>query len=966
MERRSIILTCILIGSMMIGALPIISMSGVEAADGVPTRGMLGYQESLQVNFPRPVFYGDYDPHYPENDLETNTWEDVAIVIVLQDQNRETVRENHGTQSSTAQCGDVYQTLFVPLDGIEVQTGSMETIIVEDFTATWCTYCTGVIGAMNRLDLDPAWFPSKYIGVEWHSGGGTYGTGEPYDAALERRGSYQIEGGIPRYIIDGMDPWVGGSSSANQTSIDNNIRGIIDDRRDSSQIKIAATGNHDSNSAWVDFTYEVVDDSFSNTDVEAHVFLVQDAYPRRHGTNPAARLGYIGQDLWTGKIFELDMPDLLLNSPAISDAMGGDDVAEGEVEIIWVATDDEDDPADLKIDLYYTQGYDENWYVIAEDQPNTGTYSWDTTDPRIPDGTGYKIKVVVEDTDGMTSEAVLNFDFEINNPDNPGIVLLSHQTAGEVHSGKEWISWNSFDDEDMKSALVIDLFISDDGGENFQEIASTLVNSGSYELDTRLYEDGDDYIIKAAVTDTTYLGDEALSAVFTIFNNDPPEGIITNPTEGDNLMGTVEITWNSLDDEDEPEDLKVDLYYRFEGESWEPLLEGEPNAGSYSLDTADLPEGDGSYELRLVLIDPLAERSEDAFVGFTVYNPRAPRITGPSGPTASVEMSAEFIWFSEDPNPGEAANLQVWIMISEDGSDWEQVAGNMPNTGSFELDVSDLEDGDYQVKLILADMTPYNLTDEHVFLIQVDNPDAPVVSLLNPPATGQNMTGDIILSWTGDDADGDLLSYSIYYRPEGAASWISIPGALSLGANSHTWNTSALSTGRYQIMVTARDNSDHRMEGSAVSNMFLIYVPPEDTGDDDKSGDQQQNDSDGSGSDSTMMVVTIAILGSLFLIVILLMIVVVIRRRSQPAKPMPGPIPPGMPPRISGGYLPSAPSPAVGPGPQTNTLPPPVYQNPAPSPAPQPAPAPQYQQMSMGGGQYQPPVQSPGSKQDMI
>ena len=157
-------------------------MAAPQTANAEPTRANPLYllTENYNWSFAKPAFYTDTDPNYSgHGKLENNTWDDIAIVIVLQDKHVTQVRENQDPSGNLVECSDIYQTLFVPLNGTMRDSGTDQTVLIEDFTATWCIYCTAVAGALNRMDMDDAWFPEKYVGIAWHSGGGTYGVGTP-------------------------------------------------------------------------------------------------------------------------------------------------------------------------------------------------------------------------------------------------------------------------------------------------------------------------------------------------------------------------------------------------------------------------------------------------------------------------------------------------------------------------------------------------------------------------------------------------------------------------------------------------------------------------------------------------------------------------------------------------------------------------------------------------------------------
>jgi len=862
MRQIEKVLPLIVVLALLAGSMVFILPTG-EAAGGPPTRNSLYLRtENYNISFTKPTFYGTDDPYYTE-DVEQNTWDDIAMVVFLQDQNK----FSKTTGSYTLTVADMYQAVYVPLNGTQRSTGTTRTVLLEDVTAAWCGPCTGVIGAMDRLNHDSSYFPDKYIGIEYHgsSSGDVY-----YRTASGARATYYSIPGYPSVIVDGNDCSVGGASSANTSSIDTNFKNRINTAAAvAAPISINAIGGHDDTKAWVNFTIKVEDPAFENIKVNANVVMTQDAHPRRHNANKDARLGLICENMnifrvfniqgdppiisnvlpadastvsgavdisfdvtdpdasdnkisnkvevrpvggldWTGiakkdgkftwntaaktgddyiypdgdyeiritstdfwdevssetinvKVLNPDIPVVALNTQLIQDQFDNGKV-EGVLNIIWLAEDDEDG-SDVTIDLFYMRPGLE-WTAIAEGLENTGAYAWDTANPRIPDNDRYGLMIRATDTEESFSEATSAFNFEIDNPDAPTLEVIA-PTEGQELSGKPTIRWSAYDDEDSQTKLSVEIFISEDAGTTYTMLTpGSVPNTGSYQFDTTYLSDGDDYMIKVKVTDTTDLFVEGESARFSIYNNDAPECRITEPGEEDTVWGTLTVEWISSDQEDAPGDMTYDLSYMFSGGSyWKELVKNEPNTGSFDLDTTELEEGDGVYSLRLVVIDTRGEMTPASMVYFTVYNPDAPVIISAAGPTSTVSKVASFTWYAEDPDPAETDTLKVWFSYF-DGTEWVPVADGIANTGSFTMDVSGLDDGTYPVKMVVADCQPgdFNMTAEHLFPdLVVDNNDAPSIEITTAPDPNIEYEDSVTFSWSGSDPEGDRLFYNDLY-----------------------------------------------------------------------------------------------------------------------------------------------------------------------------------------------------------
>lgn len=83
----------------------------------------------------------------------------------------------------------------------------------------------------------------------------------------------------------------------------------------------------------------------------------------------------------------------------------------------------------------------------------------------------------------------------------------------------------------------------------------------------------------------------------------PVVRVLSPSQEGEQLSGVVVVSWTASDPNGPSDRLRLDLYLsRDAGRTWEPLVEGMANSGSYAWSTAGLPEGD-DYQLKVTATD---------------------------------------------------------------------------------------------------------------------------------------------------------------------------------------------------------------------------------------------------------------------------------------------------------------------------------------------------------------------------
>jgi parallel beta-helix repeat protein len=299
----------------------------------------------------------------------------------------------------------------------------------------------------------------------------------------------------------------------------------------------------------------------------------------------------------------------------------GGEVFADTSNITWVAPDVDGDSVEIAI-LYSADG-GINWWVVADHEENDSLYAWDTT-PR-DDGTQYMIKLQAYDgtyTSWDTSDAV----FTIYNPDPPQ-VTVTYPNGGELLLDSTDITWTATDpDVGDSTILSVDLEYSPDAGSTWTYIDSNQANDGVYGWSVFDLDDGTEYLIRIAVTDTSGLFDEDTSdAVFEINNLDPPSVTVLSPNGSEHWSGTHDIIWTASDP-DSLEGLTFDLLVGIATTSdttW-TILDSSLTDTSYVWNTTGYSDWHTWYA-KVVVTDPDTLTDEDlSNTSFTVDNTPPP------------------------------------------------------------------------------------------------------------------------------------------------------------------------------------------------------------------------------------------------------------------------------------------------------------------------------------------------------
>jgi hypothetical protein len=137
---------------------------------------------------------------------------------------------------------------------------------------------------------------------------------------------------------------------------------------------------------------------------------------------------------------------------------------------------------------------------------------------------------------------------------------------------------------------------------------------------------------------------------------------------------------------------------------------------------------------------------------------------------------------------------------------------------------------------------------------------APMVEVSSPNG-GEILEGEVQISWTAVDYDGDTMHFIVLYSDNGGSSWTALADGLT--TTTIDWNTSTVADGeQYLIRVVAEDGRYERSDDSdAVFSIDNIdeTTPPE-----------------GFPLDATMIII-IAAIGA----VVLIVVVLILKRRGS-------------------------------------------------------------------------------------
>ncbi|MCK5773537.1 MAG: hypothetical protein KAH57_07085 [Thermoplasmata archaeon] len=869
----TIVLVLILTSFSQVISFPENGPDEVEAAD-TPTRGEQFYLDGSFSLAP--------------------SWNEEKMMVVAFLQNKDDY-DKKGENQNGEDYGDFFakkvaNSLTVPLNDMTYSTGNYnypeKRVLVELFTGTDCVYCPAAEGATGDMIENDDVFPNKVSVIEY------YVTGDPtlVESVSTATASKYKATGTPTTAFDGEDFLVGGNPAYNDPVVRSWYYSKLNEKGTyNTTVLIRGSGSNNDTKAHFNVSVEVIG-ALPRGNWSLKAVLCEDLYPREHSSAPIRFVARSFRSVFIPQLGE-GVPDVTFDEVRTYEDMAKEH--RGNLTVYWSAYDQKDG-TNLEIDLM-AKTPTTGWMYIAQGLDNTGSYKWDTQNPRVPDSKGYRIQVIARDSDDKESSDMGIQTFDLNNPDFPLFNLISPKEGDEIVGGID-ILWDANDGEDDTLQLMVSCMIRPEDGSEWEALSrdpltgDTLMpnqnalwfNSDKIDLGTGepRYPDGFEYRLKFVIKDRDDMMTEFISPPFGVYNNDMPTARILSPVDGEVISETLDIGWEIGDQEDPAYDLFTSFSLSKDGGEYLEIHNGsfDDAAGNLTFTTQEIG-GDGGYRLRLEVTDSRNLGSEIAVAVFSIYDPDPPTLYNLTGPKGEVKGTRTFRWESSDADAEETATYKV--SIRPISGEWTVLADGMTER-SYLLDTIDFEDGDYELKVTAWDTSDLRLSDEEFFKVfTINNPDAPTVKIIGP-GVGDVLNTTVEILWLGNDPDGDNLTYNLYYHVKNNAVWTPIVEGKT--NTRHMWNFSTFEEGEYFIKVEVVDSSEEALSYSTeVGPVTLkVYIPPE-------VEDPIDRPTDGSGDEEVednkdLLYISLAVAGFIGLVLLMGVIVMVLFARANRKK----------------------------------------------------------------------------------
>ena len=400
----------------------------------------------------------------------------------------------------------------------------------------------------------------------------------------------------------------------------------------------------------------------------------------------------------------------------------------GKVEVEWEVSDRDHQRYMISSVVLISPDNGMTFQPIFEYREDPGWCIIDTTD--LMDGDQYRLRIEVEDPTGL-KDWDMTGRFYIYNNERPE-VDLTFPPEGKGLFGTVKVQWDSFDRNEERERLRVDLWYVTVHDEGRYDILKGAYNGGSYNWDTSdVYPGPEGHRLFIQLSDSVGERSSIDSVLVWIYRKDDP--LILDPqyprgTVKDNITITWETSKPAMAVCDR---LSLMVYHREPGSDHTPVALYVNNTGSYSIDVSSGP--DGYHQVRIIMLDPTRTWIYDEFQvdGIRVYHEMEPLLHIREAPLNGTNVT-ELMTFEVAGFDGNGDILTYIGLYRISGGGWtvfDKAYGGYKQR--LVWNTTGLMGGDYEVRIAVYDGSEFNMSTSRTFgpfyLYESRTPDASAI-----------------------------------------------------------------------------------------------------------------------------------------------------------------------------------------------------------------------------------------------
>ena len=254
------------------------------------------------------------------------------------------------------------------------------------------------------------------------------------------------------------------------------------------------------------------------------------------------------------------------------------------------------------------------------------------------------------------------------------------------------------------------------------------------------------------------------------------------------------------------ESRSVKLEYSTDGAEggWTTIAEGLPDTGTFQWEVPF--ENSGDCVLRVTLTDELDNSVGDiSDNSFAIISPsNVPPDIELDEPDGVFDDNYTISWLVSYPDGGQVT-VDLYYDVDTQPDEKQLIVSGLSNSGEYEWDTSEIEEGDYYLAGVATDSNSQDDTDYTSGTLRIEHNDPPVIDIETPDSQNEVADENYVIQWQSSDPENDALAIGLFYSDtENPNNSITIETGLS-NSGEYEWDTSQIEEGAWFVCGNASD-----------------------------------------------------------------------------------------------------------------------------------------------------------------
>jgi hypothetical protein len=161
-------------------------------------------------------------------------------------------------------------------------------------------------------------------------------------------------------------------------------------------------------------------------------------------------------------------------------------------------------------------------------------------------------------------------------------------------------------------------------------------------------------------------------------------------------------------------------------------------------------------------------------------------------------------WLVSYPDGGQVT-VDLYYDVDTQPDEKQLIVSGLSNSGEYEWDTSEIEEGDYYLAGVATDSNSQDDTDYTSGTLRIEHNDPPVIDVKTPDSQNEVADENYVIQWQSSDPENDALVIGLFYSAtENPDDSITIETGLS-NSGEYEWDTSQIEEGAWFVCGTASD-----------------------------------------------------------------------------------------------------------------------------------------------------------------